>query len=82
MTLNEPLPTPAPLFSRYSAAPDVFGRMVRQGYPMVYRPSEIAFLELATVEGYFWQKVQIRDSAGDDIILWRIKWCNWTVSGA
>ena len=45
-------------------APEVFGRMVRQGYPMVYRPSAIEFLELASVEGYYWQKVQIRDGQG------------------
>ena len=51
----------SPTIQQIFRAPDVFGRMVRQGYPMVYRPSEIAFLELATVEGYFWQKVQIRD---------------------
>ena len=54
----------SPIIQQIFRAPDVFGRMVRQGYPMVYRPSEIAFLELATVEGYFWQKVQIRDSQG------------------
>ena len=54
----------SPTIQQIFRAPDVFGRMVRQGYPMVYRPSEIAFLELATVEGYFWQKVQIRDSQG------------------
>ena len=54
----------SPTIQQIFLAPDVFGRMVRQGYPMVYRPSEIAFLELATVEGYFLQKVQIRDSQG------------------
>ena len=53
-----------PTIQQIFRAPDVFGRMVRQGYPMVYRPSEIAFLELAKVEGYFWQKLQIRDSQG------------------
>ena len=40
----------SPTIQQIFRAPDVFGRMVRQGYPMVYRPSEIAFLELATVE--------------------------------
>ena len=54
----------SPTIQQIFRAPDVFGRMVRQGYPMVYRPSEIAFLELAKVEGYFWQKLQIRDSQG------------------
>ena len=54
----------SPTIQQIFRAPEVFGRMVRQGYPMVYRPSEIAFLELATVEGYYWQKVQIRDGQG------------------
>ena len=54
----------SPTIQQIFRAPEVFGRMVRQGYPMVYRPSEIAFLELAPVEGYYWQKVQIRDGQG------------------
>jgi hypothetical protein len=41
-----------------------FGLMVRRGYPMVYRPSDIKFLELQTIEGEFWQKVQIQDQQG------------------
>ena len=53
-----------PTIQQIFRAPEVFGRMVRQGYPMVYRPSAIEFLELASVEGYYWQKVQIRDGQG------------------
>jgi len=54
----------SPTIQQIFRAPEVFGRMVRQGYHMVYRPSAIEFLELASVEGYYWQKVQIRDGQG------------------
>ena len=54
----------SPTIQQIFREPDVLGSMVRQGYPMVYGPSEIAFLELAKVEGYFWQKLQISDSQG------------------
>ena len=54
----------SPTIQQIFRTPEVFGRMVRQGYPMVYRPSAIEFLELASVEGYYWQKVQICDGQG------------------
>ncbi|MCV6592833.1 MAG: DUF4864 domain-containing protein [Silicimonas sp.] len=41
-----------------------FGQMVRQGYPMVWRPGEVEFLELRNFRGALWQRVQIRDQAG------------------
>ena len=41
-----------------------FGLMVQRGYPMVYRPSDVMFLELETIEGEFWQKVRIQDQQG------------------
>ena len=41
-----------------------FGLMVQRGYPMVYRPSDVKFLELETIEGEFWQKVRIQDQQG------------------
>ena len=41
-----------------------FGAMVRQGYPMVWRPSEIQFLDLENRAGLLFQKVLVRDSAG------------------
>ena len=45
-------------------SPDRFGQMVRQGYPMVWRPGEVQYLELRDVEGNLWQRVLIRDQAG------------------
>ena len=38
--------------------------MVRNGYPMVWRPAELRFLELREVAGNLWQRVMITDSAG------------------
>lgn len=44
--------------------PENFGAMVRGGYPMVWRPGELRFLELREVSGRLWQKVLVRDGAG------------------
>lgn len=44
--------------------PDNFGSMVKNGYPMVWRPDELRFLELRETAGNLWQKVLIRDAAG------------------
>jgi hypothetical protein len=44
--------------------PDNFGRMVRQGYPMVWRPSRVEYLE-ARPEGPGWrQEVLVTDAEG------------------
>ena len=48
---------------------DNFGVMVRRGYPMVWRPSEVTFLEQDMVKGALWQKVLIRDAGGTAHIL-------------
>ena len=44
--------------------PDRFGMMVRQGYPMVWRPGDVTYLELREVNGFIWQKVMIQDQNG------------------
>ena len=44
--------------------PENFGAMVRNGYPMVWRPADVQFLELETIQGALWQRVLIQDSAG------------------
>lgn len=48
---------------------DRFGDMVRNGYPMVWRPGEVRFLELREISGNLWQKVFIRDQSGGTHIL-------------
>lgn len=44
--------------------PENFGRMVRDGYPMVWRPAEVQFLDLRRVAGNLWQRVMVTDQAG------------------
>lgn len=45
-------------------SPDRFGAMVRGGYPMVWRPEDVQFLELRDLDGRLWQKVMVRDQSG------------------
>ena len=49
--------------------PDNFGLMVRQGYPMVWRPGQLNFLELRNDQGLLWQKVMVQDQDGEFFIL-------------
>ncbi len=44
--------------------PENFGRMVTQGFPMVWRPAEVTYLELQEINGALHQKVQIVDTEG------------------
>ncbi|MCA3436247.1 MAG: DUF4864 domain-containing protein [Rhodobacter sp.] len=44
--------------------PENFGRMVRNGYPMVWRPAKVQFLDLRKVAGNLWQRVMVTDQAG------------------
>ncbi len=54
----------SPNIQRLFQNPDNFGAMVRNGYPMVWRPSEVRFLELREIAGALWQKVMIVDGDG------------------
>ncbi|WP_171169100.1 DUF4864 domain-containing protein [Ruegeria sp. HKCCA0370] len=54
----------SPSIQRLFQTPDNFGQMVRNGYPMVWRPADIRFLELREVAGALWQKVMITDANG------------------
>jgi hypothetical protein len=44
--------------------PETFGRMVKDGYPMVYRPSDVDMQELREIAGNLWQRVRVVDQAG------------------
>ena len=46
-----------------------FGQMVQNGYPMVWRPGEVHFLELRDIAGNLWQRVQIFDQSGGRHVL-------------
>ncbi|MCH2096740.1 MAG: DUF4864 domain-containing protein [Rhodobacteraceae bacterium] len=54
----------SPSIQRLFGGPERFGAMVRNGYPMVWRPSDVTFGELREIEGAMWQKVIVRDQAG------------------
>lgn len=44
--------------------PENFGAMVRNGYPMVWRPRSVTFGDLREVAGGLWQRVIVTDAAG------------------
>ncbi len=54
----------APNIKRRFGTPEVFGRMVRQGYPMVWAPEDLRYLELRRIAGTWYQKVLITDDDG------------------
>ena len=49
--------------------PDNFGAMVKNGYPMVHRPSDMRMGELREIEGRLWQKVYVTDAQGRGHVL-------------
>ncbi|MFC6760983.1 DUF4864 domain-containing protein [Sulfitobacter porphyrae] len=58
-----------PSLQQLFQSPQNFQRMVTQGYPMVWRPAEVRYLELRERGGSMWQKVQITDAKGFTHIL-------------
>ncbi len=54
----------SPAIKRIFENPDRFGTMVREGYPMVWRPSAVEFGELREVAGALWQRVIVTDAEG------------------
>lgn len=55
----------SPSIKQMFGTPDRFGMMVRNAYPMVWRPSDVKMLELRNVAGALWQRVMVRDAAGE-----------------
>ena len=53
----------SPVIQQKFGTPETFGRMVEQGYPMIWRPSDLVFLEAREIEGKLWQEVFLRDAA-------------------
>ena len=53
-----------PTLQRLFQTPKNFERMVTQGYPMVWRPAEVTYLELSELGSTYVQKVQIVDAKG------------------
>ncbi len=58
----------APNIKRIFPSPDVFGRMVRNGYPMVWNPAEVDFLEAFPRGGLIVQRLRIVDQSGSPYI--------------
>lgn len=54
----------APAIRRMFGTPDNFGQMVRDGYPMVWRPADVTFLDRTEMGAEAIQRVMIRDGAG------------------
>ncbi|MGJ8597267.1 DUF4864 domain-containing protein [Sulfitobacter sp.] len=54
----------SPTLQQFFQSPQNFGRMVTQGYPMVWRPAAVEYLDLREEDGAFFQKVQITDAKG------------------
>lgn len=54
----------SPTIRKLFGSPERFGDMVRNGYPMVWRPGEFRFLELREIDGLLWQQVLVRDEQG------------------
>jgi hypothetical protein len=54
----------APGIQRLFGTPENFGRMVRQGYPMVWRPAEVTYGAAEERGARVMQRVTITDEAG------------------
>jgi hypothetical protein len=54
----------SPGIKRMFGSSERFGMMVREGYPMVWRPGAVSYLELEEKSGGLYQKVLITDARG------------------
>ena len=59
----------SPGIQSFFGSSDRFGSMVRNGYPMVWRPGDVEYLELRDVSGSLWQRVKIIDQSGRTHVL-------------
>ena len=54
----------SPTIQSLFGSPDRFARMVEQGYPMVWAPGQVDFIDLQSFGGILVQRVQVIDRAG------------------
>ncbi len=54
----------SPAIRNLFRTPENFGRMVREGYPMVWRPAEVTWLGLEERAGELVQRVLVTDRSG------------------
>lgn len=74
----------SPRLQKLFQNPQNFRRMVTEGYPMVWRPAEVRYLEMREAQGAFWQKVQITDAKGfTHLLLYRMEETEqgWRIAG-
>jgi hypothetical protein len=55
----------SPMIQGIFGTSDNFGTMVREGYPMVWRPSDVRYGELSERDGRYFQTVILRDGQGN-----------------
>ena len=54
----------SPTIQNIFHTPENFGTMVRNGYPMVWRPGSVRYGDLREIDGALWQEVIVTDDAG------------------
>lgn len=59
----------SPMIKGMFGTPENFGAMVKNGYPMVYRPAEVEMQDLREIAGNLWQRVRIVDQAGQAFLV-------------
>ncbi|MEM8579972.1 MAG: DUF4864 domain-containing protein [Pseudomonadota bacterium] len=59
----------SPMIQSMFGTSERFGVMVRNGYPMVWRPAEVQYLDLEDRGGSLYQNVLIRDMQGGRHVL-------------
>lgn len=47
-------------------SPEIFGAMVKGGYPMIWRPEEVSYFGLRSEDGRQVQRMGFRDAAGQE----------------
>jgi Domain of unknown function (DUF4864) len=58
----------SPMIRNMFRTPENFGQMVMQGYPMVWRPSDVRYGELIEENGRILQRVFLRDLNGNGFV--------------
>ncbi|MEL7012862.1 MAG: DUF4864 domain-containing protein [Pseudomonadota bacterium] len=59
----------SPMIQGMFGTPERFGNMVRNGYPMVWRPADVEFLSVDERGGALIQNVMIKDASGKLFLL-------------
>lgn len=69
----------SPTIQGLFGTPDNFGTMVKQGYPMVWHPAGVKYLQLRDVAGGLWQRILVTDAGGK---VWMLDYRMVQVDGA